>query len=88
MSVRCFTRLTNAFTKKLDNHGHAFALYAVWYNFVRIHKTLRMSPVMAAGVSKTLWSMEDIVGLVEQYEAKLTPAKRGPYKKRSAENSN
>lgn len=88
MSCRRFTRLTNAFTKKLENHGHAFALYAVWYNFVRMHKTLRMSPAMAAGVTKTLWSMQDIVGLVEQYEAKLTPTKRGPYKKRSTEIAN
>ena len=87
-AYRRFTRLTNAFTKKLENHGHAFALYAVWYNFVRMHKTLRMSPAMASGVSKTLWSMDDIVGLVEHYEAQNMPTKRGPYKKRSAENSN
>ena len=81
MCVRRFTRLTNAFTKKLENHGHAFALYTVWYNFARIHKTLRMSPAMAAKVSSTLWSMDDIVGLVEQYEAGQMPMKRGPYKK-------
>lgn len=88
MSVRRFTRLTNAFTKKLENHGHAFALYAVWYNFVRIHKTLRMSPAMAAGVSKTLWSMDDIVGLIEQAEGAQGPTTRGPYKKRAPEISN
>jgi IS1 family transposase len=86
MCVRRFTRLTNAFSKKLENHGHALALYYVFYNFVRIHKTLRMSPAMAAGVSKTLWSMDDIVGLVEQYEARKVPANRGPYKKRMQEN--
>ncbi len=88
MSCRRFTRLTNAFTKKLENHGHAFALYAVWYNFVRIHKTLRMSPAMAAGITQTLWGMDDIVGLIEQVEATQAPKKRGPYKKRSAEISN
>lgn len=88
MSCRRFTRLTNAFSKKLENHGHAFALYAVWYNFVRMHKTLRMSPAMAAGVSQTLWSMDDIVGLVEQYEEGQRPKTRGPYKKRAPENSN
>jgi hypothetical protein len=85
-TLRRFTRLTNAFSKKLENHGHALALYYVFYNFVRIHKTLRMSPAMAAGVSKTLWSMDDIVGLVEQYEARKVPANRGPYKKRMQEN--
>jgi IS1 family transposase len=88
MCIRRFTRLTNAFTKKLENHGHAFALYTVWYNFVRMHKTLRMSPAMAAGVSKTLWDMENIVELIEQYEASQMPKKRGPYKKRVPENSN
>jgi len=88
MSCRRFTRLTNAFTKKLENHGHAFALFAVWYNFVRMHKTLRMSPAMAAGVTQTLWSMDDIVGLVEQYEEGSRRKTRGPYKKRSAEISN
>jgi IS1 family transposase len=88
MCIRRFTRLTNAFTKKLENHGHAFALYTVWYNFVRIHKTLRMSPAMAAGVSKILWSMDNILGLIEQYEAAKMSKKRGTYKKRAPENSN
>ena len=88
MCVRRFTRLTNAFSKKLENHGHALALYYVFYNFVRIHKTLRMAPAMAAGVSKTLWSMDDIVGLVEQYEEGQMLTKRGPYKKRVPEISN
>jgi hypothetical protein len=59
MAMRRFTRLTNAFSKKLDNHAHMVALYALWYNFVRIHKTLRMSPAMAAGIETRLWSMED-----------------------------
>jgi IS1 family transposase len=68
MSMRRFTRLTNAFSKKLENHGHMVALYALWYNFVRIHKTLRMSPAMAAGIETRLWSMEDVVRLVERRE--------------------
>lgn len=80
MQNRRFTRLTNAFSKKFQNHVHALALYFAFYNFVRIHKTLRMTPAMAAGVVDTLWTMEDIA---ERIEARRTPtAKRGPYKKR------
>ncbi|MCB1782527.1 MAG: DDE-type integrase/transposase/recombinase [Alphaproteobacteria bacterium] len=70
MSMRRFTRLTNAFSKKLENHCHALALYFVWYNFVRIHKTLKMSPAMAAGVTDTLWSMEDLVNMIDVYAIK------------------
>jgi hypothetical protein len=66
--VRRFTRLTNAFSKKLDNHAHMVALYALWYNFVRIHKTVRTSPAMAAGIETRLWSMEDVVRLIERRE--------------------
>lgn len=65
MGMRRFTRLTNAFSKKLDNHCHALALYFVFYNFARIHKTLKVSPAMAAGVTDRLWSMEDIVALID-----------------------
>jgi IS1 family transposase len=68
MSVRRFTRLTNAFSKKLENHAHMVALYALWYNFVRIHKTLRVTPAMAAGIETRLWSMEDVVQLIETRE--------------------
>jgi IS1 family transposase len=68
MSMRRFTRLTNAFSKKIDNHCHALALYFVWYNFVRVHKTLRVSPAMAAGLTDRLWSMTDIVRLADEYE--------------------
>jgi IS1 family transposase len=68
MAMRRFTRLTNAFSKKLENHAHMVALYALWYNFVRIHKTLRTSPAMAAGIETRLWSMEDVVRLVERRE--------------------
>ena len=80
MSMRRFTRLTNAFSKKAENHAHALALYFTFYNFVRIHKTLRVTPAMAAGVSQRLWDMADVVALID---ADAEPAKkRGPYKKR------
>jgi IS1 family transposase len=65
MSNRRFTRLTNAFSKKIDNHCHALALHFVYYNFVRQHKTLRVTPAMAAGISKRFYSIEDIVRLVD-----------------------
>lgn len=65
MSMRRFTRLTNAFSKKLENHCHALALYFMFYNFVRIHKTLKVTPAMAARVTDRLWSMEDIVALID-----------------------
>ena len=80
MSMRRFTRLTNGFSKKLDNHIHALALYFAFYNFVRIHKTLRVTPAMAAGVTDRLWSLEDIAERIEA--GKPAPAKRGPYKPR------
>ncbi len=82
MSMRRFTRLTNAFSKKLDSHIHALSLYFVFYNFVRMHKTLRMSPAMAAGISDKLWSMEDVVAMIDARAPE--PKKRGPYKKRVA----
>jgi len=81
MHMRRFTRLTNAFSKKVENHAHAVALHMMYYNFVRIHKTLRVTPAMAAGVSDRLWEIGDIVKLVEA--AECAPKKRGPYKKRS-----
>jgi IS1 family transposase len=74
MSMRRFTRLTNAFSKKLENHEHMVALYAIWYNFVRIHKTLRTSPAMAAGIEKRLWSMEDVVALIDEQDERRTPS--------------
>jgi IS1 family transposase len=79
MHMRRFTRLTNAFSKKVENHAHAVALHMMYYNFVRIHKTLRVTPAMAAGVSDRLWEIADIAKLVEDAEEK--PGKRGPYKK-------
>jgi IS1 family transposase len=72
MSMRRFTRLTNAFSKKIENHEHMVALYALWYNFVRIHKTLRTSPAMAAGIETRLWSMEDVVALIDARSAKIS----------------
>lgn len=68
MSMRRFTRLTNAFSKKLENHCHALALYFVWYNFCRTHKAHKMSPAMAAGVTDKLMSLEDIVLLIDRRE--------------------
>ena len=61
MSMRRFTRLTNGFSKKVENHRAAVALHFAHYNFVRMHKTIRCAPAMAAGVSRHLWSMEDLV---------------------------
>ena len=82
MQARRFTRLTNAFSKRLENHALAVALHYMHYNFCRIHKTLRVTPVMAAGVTDRLWTVADIAALVEAAEP---PAgKRGPYKKREA----
>jgi IS1 family transposase len=65
MSMRRFTRLTNGFSKKVDNHLDALALYFVYYNFCRIHKTLRVTPAMAAGVSDHVWSLEEVVQLLD-----------------------
>jgi IS1 family transposase len=82
MSLRRFTRLTNSFSKRLENHIHAFAVQAIHYNFIRIHKTLRVSPAMAAGVSQTLWSWENVI---DRIDAMTPPPKpRGPYKPRRA----
>lgn len=80
MQMKRFTRLSNAFSKKFENHAHMVALYTVWYNFAKLHKKHRLSPAMAAGVSDRLWGMEDVAALVES--ATPTPAKRGPYNKR------
>jgi hypothetical protein len=82
MHMRRYTRLTNAHSKKFENHCHMVSLYTVWYNFVRINSAVKMSPAMVAGVSKTLWTMADIVGLIDA--AAPAPKPRGPYKKREA----
>jgi len=82
MHTRRFTRLTNGFSKKLENHAYSVALFAMYYNFVRIHKTLRVTPAMEAGVSDRVWDVCDIVKLVE--DAEPSPTKRGPYKAKAA----
>jgi len=69
MGSRRFTRLTNAFSKKVENHTHSVAIHTMHYNFVRIHQTLRCTPAMAAGVSKTLWELADMVKVLEDWEA-------------------
>lgn len=79
MHMRRFTRLTNGFSKKIENHVHAVALHAMYYNFVKEQRGLRMTPAMAAGVTDTLWTVDNIVRIVELYDVK--PGKRGPYKK-------
>lgn len=68
MSMRRFTRLTNAFSKKVENLAHAVALHFMYYNYCRIHRSLRMTPAMAAGVTDHLWKIDDIVGLLEDRE--------------------
>jgi hypothetical protein len=68
MHMRRFTRLTNAFSKKVENYAAAIALHAMYYNFVRIHQTLRVTPAMAAGVTAKLWEVSDIVAMPEQWE--------------------
>ena len=65
MGMRRFTRLTNAFSKKLENHMHAVSFYFMVYNFVKIHKTIKTTPAMEAGVTSYLWSMEDIVMMMD-----------------------
>ena len=65
MSMRRFTRLTNAFSKKLENHEHAIALYFMYYNFARVHQTLRVTPAIEAGISNHVWSLEEIVALLD-----------------------
>jgi IS1 family transposase len=68
MSMRRFTRLTNAFSKKIENHEHAVALFYAFYNFARIHQTLRVTPAMEAGVADHPWDVEEIVALVPEPE--------------------
>jgi len=92
MQMRRFTRLTNAHSKRVEGHRAALALYYVFYNFVRMHKTLRCSPAMAAGLSDRLWNMEDVVALIDARAD--APKPRAPYMTKArradqeAENSN
>jgi hypothetical protein len=68
MSMRRFTRLTNGFSKKFENHCHMVALYTFWYNFIRIHKTLRVTPALEAHVTDRLYSFDDLVEIVDERE--------------------
>lgn len=81
MHMRRFTRLTNAFSKKLENHMHAISLYFMFYNFCKIHKSLRVTPAMEAGLVNSVWSLVDIVLLIPED----VPKKRGSYKKKISE---
>ena len=81
MHMRRFTRLTNGFSKKFMSHVHMVALYTVFYNFIRIHKTLRVTPAMQAGIADRVFGFEDILARID---AKQVSGKRGQYKKRAA----
>jgi IS1 family transposase len=85
MHMRRFTQLTKAFSKKFMSHVHMVALYTVFYNFIRIHKTLRMTPAMQAGIADRVFGFEDILARID---AKQVPGKRGPYKKKPLQISN
>ena len=82
MHMRRFTRLTNGFSKKIENHMHAVALHFMYYNFIKVHQSLRMTPAMAAEITDRLWDIEDLVALIDADEP--TPKKRGPYKKKNS----
>lgn len=79
MAMRRFTRLTNAFSKKVEMHMHTVSLHFMHCNFARIHKTLKVTPAMRAGIAAHVWTIEEIVRLVPELESK----KRGPYKARA-----
>jgi hypothetical protein len=68
--MRRFTRLTNALSRKLENHAASVALYFIWYNFGRVHQTLKATSAMAAGISDHVWTVEEMVGLLEAVEPK------------------
>ena len=70
MGMRRFTRLTNAFSKKIENHEHMIAIYFMHYNFCRIHQTLRVTPAMEAGITDHVWNIEEIVHLIENQQIK------------------
>ena len=82
MSMHQFTRLTNAFSKKIENHVHAISLHFMNYNFCRLHQSIGVTPAMEAGVTDRLWEVGDIVKLIE--DATPAPGPRGPYKKRNS----
>jgi len=86
MGMRRFTRLTNAFSKKVENHAHAIAIHFMHYNFGRIHQTLRVTPAMQAGIAQSPMSFEDMVAIIDA--AAPAPKPRGPYKERKVKDSN
>jgi len=81
MHMRRFTRLTNGFSKKVENHMHAVALHFMYYNFVKVHQTLKVTPAMEAGLTDRLWDIADLVAIIDAN--KEAPKKRGPYKKKA-----
>lgn len=85
MSMRRYTRLTNAFSKKVENLAAAVSLHFAYYNFCRVHKTLGTTPAVAAGVADHVWPISELVSLLE--EAESVPVKRGRYAKTRARNS-
>ena len=83
MSQRRFTRLTNAFSKKLANHVHSFSMWSLWYNFGRVHQSLkRQTPAMAAGVARQRWVAREVIDLIDERTPK--PGPRGPYGPRNS----
>ena len=86
MHKRRVTRLTNAFSKKFESHVHMVAIWTVWYNWVRIHKSLRITPAMAANLTDTVWSWETIVAKMDEVAPK--PGRPKTYKKRPEQISN
>lgn len=84
MSIRRFTRLTNAFSKKLENHALSVVLHYFHYNFCRIHKSLRVTPAMAAKVTDRVWDMNDLAAMIVAKEDGEATKTRAPYKKRAA----
>jgi hypothetical protein len=72
MSMRRFTRLTNAFSKKVENHAAAVGLYFMWYNFGRVHQTLKTTPDVKAGIADHVWSVDEVIGLLQAIEPKAT----------------
>jgi IS1 family transposase len=88
MAMRRFTRLTNGFSKKVENHAHAIATHYMHYNFCRVHQTLRVTPAMAAGLADHVWEIEELVGLLEADEQKAIDngaMKRGNYRPRTSD---
>jgi hypothetical protein len=82
MGMRRFTRLTNGFSKKIDNHAAAVAIYFMHYNFCRVHQTLRVTPAMEAGIADHVWTIEEVVGLLQktvqmQHRLESNPVAKG-----------